>query len=184
MGTGGDGRESLTGWVPGVIQPAGGCSASEEQRKLGVGTRGGAMLRDPTGHELTRPREVHRTRQYHERHSRSIRGSPCLSRLREPERRADARSARRLSVSWVWHRIRRRRPGSDYRITPEQPLHLLVLRPKGRQQATPMSSDPSAYVAAVPCPQCGSKRATATPGEELEYECRDCGAAFDLPRVG
>jgi len=42
-----------------------------------------------------------------------------------------------------------------------------------------MSSDPSAYVAAVPCPQCGSKRATATPGEELEYECRDCSAAYD-----
>ena len=47
-----------------------------------------------------------------------------------------------------------------------------------------MSSDPSAYVAAVPCPQCGSKRATATPDKELEFECRDCGAAFETPRVG
>ena len=47
-----------------------------------------------------------------------------------------------------------------------------------------MSSDPSVYVADVPCPECGSKRATATPDGELEYECRDCATAFDPPQVG
>lgn len=47
-----------------------------------------------------------------------------------------------------------------------------------------MSSDPSAYIAAVPCPECGSKRATATPDEQLEYECLDCATPFDPPKIG
>jgi len=47
-----------------------------------------------------------------------------------------------------------------------------------------MAPDPAAAAAEIPCPECGSKRATTTPGEELEFECRDCGAAFETPRVG
>ena len=49
-----------------------------------------------------------------------------------------------------------------------------------------MSSDPAAAAAETPCPECGSLRAERTPAEETEYQCREgnCGAAFDLPRVG
>jgi len=53
-----------------------------------------------------------------------------------------------------------------------------------RQRREIMAPDPAAAAAETPCPECGSKRATTTPGEELAFECRDCGAAFDLPRVG
>lgn len=52
------------------------------------------------------------------------------------------------------------------------------------QRRTVMSSDPAAAVAELPCPDCGSKRATATPGGQSEYECRDCGASFDRISVG
>jgi DNA-directed RNA polymerase subunit RPC12/RpoP len=47
-----------------------------------------------------------------------------------------------------------------------------------------MTTDPHAYVADVPCPNCGSKRATATPDEQTEYECKDCSHPYDPPRVG
>jgi predicted RNA-binding Zn-ribbon protein involved in translation (DUF1610 family) len=51
-------------------------------------------------------------------------------------------------------------------------------------EAKIMAPDPAAAAAETPCPNCGSKRATTTPSEELEFECRDCGAAFETPRVG
>ena len=47
-----------------------------------------------------------------------------------------------------------------------------------------MAPDPAAAAAETPCPECGSRKAERRPAEELEYECRDCGAAFDLPQVG
>ena len=54
----------------------------------------------------------------------------------------------------------------------------------GAIEAKIMAPDPAAAAAETPCPECGSKRATTTPGEELVFECRDCGEGFDLPRVG
>jgi DNA-directed RNA polymerase subunit RPC12/RpoP len=54
----------------------------------------------------------------------------------------------------------------------------------GTIEAKIMAPDPAAAAAETPCPNCGSKRATTTPGEELEFECRDCGEEFDRPGWG
>lgn len=47
-----------------------------------------------------------------------------------------------------------------------------------------MSTDPAAAAAELPCPNCGSKQATATPDEQNEYECRECGAEYDRIQLG
>lgn len=47
-----------------------------------------------------------------------------------------------------------------------------------------MASDHRAAAAETPCLECGSLQAERRVAETLEYECRDCGAAFETPRGG
>ena len=61
---------------------------------------------------------------------------------------------------------------------------LTCLESYGNDRGEIMAPDPAAAAAETPCPECGSRKAERRPAEELEYECRDCGAAFETPRVG
>jgi len=47
-----------------------------------------------------------------------------------------------------------------------------------------MAPDPAAAAAELPCPNCGSKQATATPEGQAQYECLGCGTAFDRVQIG